>query len=588
MDIFMVLEVNVINRNLFWSGFIFLLLVSGCGWKGTPTRNNDITPLTSIEIIAVSQTIAAHTSTNLSVKGNFSGLYTRDVTDQVTWSSGTPAVAGFITTASPSRVTGIIPGATVLTATVGSVTAISTLTVSSASLTALTITPAAPTVSKGLTYQFIASGTFSDSTIQDLTYDAAWASSDTAVATVSDAVADKGFAKAIAVGVSTISVTFGSVTGTALLTVSEPVLQSITITPANPSLLSLSTSTWSFQATGNYSNGTTADITSQAAWVSSSPGIASIASTGGTTTAVAKGSTTISATLPGVSGVSGTTVLTVTGGDLTGITVSPAAPNLVKGTVARVTVTGTFDNGSTRDITRAVVWSPANTALATVTTADGNLAWLNALDVTPTSTPTIITAKVTGKSGTLTVASNLTVTSPTLQTLAFSPTNFGGPIAAGTSTRFAVAATFAGGLTQDVTSSAAWSSSAGTTATVGDSGLSKGRVSGLAAGSTTISAAYGGLTVTAPVTVTVPTTLLSTGISVIGGLIPGNQVKYIATAFNGQDVTEDTTWSIDSSNIAILADSQNQPGQIVGVDKGTTTLRATFGVNTPTTSVTVQ
>jgi hypothetical protein len=229
--------------NLLWSGFFTMLLLSGCGWDGTPTRNNDFTPLTSIEIVAVSPAIAVShaiamgTSTTLSVKGNYSGMFTRDITDQAVWSSDAQAVA----TASQDRVTGHVPGTATLTATVGSVSATFNLTVSPATVTALTITPASPTIAKGLSTHFAVNGTFTDLTAQDLTFDAVWASSAPNVATVSNDAGSKGFAQAIAAGTATISATFDDVSATALLTVTEPVLKSIALSPANPTFLTLST-----------------------------------------------------------------------------------------------------------------------------------------------------------------------------------------------------------------------------------------------------------------------------------------------------------------------------------------------------------
>ena len=90
-------------KNLLWSGFFIVLVLSGCS-NGTPTRLNTFTPLTSIEITAVSSTIAAQTSTRLTATGNYSGLFTRDITAQVVWSSDTPNVAGtFTTAATPNR-----------------------------------------------------------------------------------------------------------------------------------------------------------------------------------------------------------------------------------------------------------------------------------------------------------------------------------------------------------------------------------------------------------------------------------------------------------------------------------------------------
>jgi trimeric autotransporter adhesin len=205
-----------------------------------------------------------------------------------------------------------------------------------------------------------------------------------------------------------------------------------------------------------------------------------------------------------------------------------------------------------------------------------------------TITPTIITSTVTTTLRTLTATTNLTVTAPALQSIAFTPPPPVNP-AVGTSTRFLVTATFNNGWQQDVTYGATWTSSNPAIATVGDIGLAKGRVTGVAVGTTIISATYGGSTpITATVQVTAATTLQAANITVSGVIAQGNQVSYKATAANGQDVTEDTTWKIDDPSVAILADSLNQPGQVVGVAHGTTTLRATFGVNTLTTPVTVQ
>ncbi|MFA7405261.1 MAG: Ig-like domain-containing protein [Pelobacteraceae bacterium] len=580
---------------LLWSGVVMVMLLSGCGWDGTPTRKNDFIPLTSIEIvadsptIAVSRTIAKNTSTTLSVKGNFSGLYTSDVTDQVVWTSDTPAVAGFAVASVPNRVSGLIPGSTTLTATVGNVTATFNLTVSDATITEMTITPVNPTITKGSNMQFVVNGTFvdpatSDTTTQDLTFDASWLSSATEVATVGVTAANKGLAHAVATGTATISATFDGVTRSSLLTVTEPVLQSIAVTPANPSVLTLSSEP--FKATGTYSDGSAVDLTSQVAWSSSNAGIATIASSG-TASTLTQGNSTINATLDGVSG---STILKVTGGNLTGIVPSVAAITLVKGTVARISATGTFSNSTTRDITGVVAWSAANTAV-TVTAPGGNLAWLNASAVTPTSVPTIITAKY----GTFTATTTVTVTAPTLQSIAISQTSL--DLTAGTSSRLTATGTFKDNngtiTTQDVTASADWTSSAATTASVGNAGLAKGRVSGATAGSgsATITATYGGKS--ASTAVTVRTRIIqSLTMSGPASAAAGNMVSFTATASyidgTSKDVTEDATWTIDTPNVALLADSQNQPGQIVAVAPGSATFSASFGGMSKNATVIIQ
>ena len=349
--------------NLFLSGVAILLVLSGCGWDGTPTRNNDFTPLTSIEVVADSASIAAHTSTKLTVKGNFSGLYTRDITDQATWSSSSLAVADFDDAVSPNRVTGFSPGTAVLTATVRGVSASVTLTVSSATITTLTITPADPSIANGLTTQFALSGTFSDATIQDLTFDAGWASSAPEVATVSNAAASKGLAQSHAVGEATISATFDGMSATTLLIVTEKELKSIAVTPANPTITGLA-KTETFTATGTYSDGSTADITTTVAWTSSKPAIATINSPGGVATSVAAGTTTISATL---NGVSGKTDLKVTVQVLQSLTIDPTSATLNIGNSRQFTVTATFTDSTTLDVTDSCDWSSNAVSAATVT-----------------------------------------------------------------------------------------------------------------------------------------------------------------------------------------------------------------------------
>jgi len=81
-------------------------------------------------------------------------------------------------------------------------------------------------------------------------------------------------------------------------------LVSIAVTPTNATLLTGTSQP--FTATGTYSDGSTANITSQASWTSSLPSVATIA-IGGVVTAVSAGTTTISASL----GVTGSTTLTV-------------------------------------------------------------------------------------------------------------------------------------------------------------------------------------------------------------------------------------------------------------------------------------
>ncbi len=81
-------------------------------------------------------------------------------------------------------------------------------------LTSITVAPANATVAVGATQQYTATGTYSDSSTQNLTSQVTWASSNTTAATISST----GLATAVAAGSATISATLGSVSGSTGLT----------------------------------------------------------------------------------------------------------------------------------------------------------------------------------------------------------------------------------------------------------------------------------------------------------------------------------------------------------------------------------
>ena len=69
--------------------------------------------------------------------------------------------------------------------------------------------------------QFIATGTFSDNTMQDLTAQASWSSSSQSVATISNAAGSNGLVTSLAPGTTTIAATWGGASGSTLLTVNS-------------------------------------------------------------------------------------------------------------------------------------------------------------------------------------------------------------------------------------------------------------------------------------------------------------------------------------------------------------------------------
>lgn len=559
---------------------VILLGLFGCSEGDDPSRPNDFTPLTSIEIVTRNPSIANLTSTPFTAIGNFSGLFTRDVTAQVLWESSVPAVAAISNDpATAGRATAASAGTTTITATLDGIDASFALDVTNAVINALALSPVEPSTPRGLTLQFSAVGAFSDATTQDMTFDALWASSDPAVATIGDTPADKGLALALATGLTTISATFDGLTQSTPMTVTDPALQSISIEPANASQLSLTRR--GYTATGSFFDGTTIDISNQVAWSSTNSQVAEIDAATGQVTTLAQGNTTLRATLAGLTASTG---LTVTGGNLESIQIQPINPaSLVHptGTAAgavgmtrRMTAMGSFSNGLQRDITEMVTWEirPVGVTEVEVSNSSGERGLLRTRAAT--SVPTTLAATFR----TIEASAGVSVLSGTLGSLQITPLSSN--IAVGTSARFQVTGTFNVGQPLDLTRDAVWSAS-GTAASVDTNPFKEGRLRGAQAGTSTVSANFGNQTVDATLTVTNRTLQgLNIGPTTLSTAIGGSlQLTATAAYADGslQVITEDVDWSLDNTNVAIFADAGKYPGLVYGVNVGSTTLTARFG-----------
>ncbi|HEX4783190.1 MAG TPA: Ig-like domain-containing protein [Candidatus Sulfotelmatobacter sp.] len=311
--------------------------------------------LTSIFVTPAIPSIALGTTQLFTAVGNFDDGSTQWL-QSVTWSSSSSSVA---TVDSTGLATSVGMGSTTITASSGSVSGTASLTVTGASLISIAITPVNSTMAVGTTKQFTATGTFSDSSTQDVSGSAVWTSSNPAAATING----QGLLTSVATGSSTIKAIFGGVRGSTGLTVSSAYLVSITVNPPNPRI-ARGTSI-KFSASGTFSDGSTASNLSGVSWKSSKPSVASLRGSG---LAHGKkgGTATISAT---ASGVTGSTTLTVGTGALVSLAVTPMAPTAAAGSTQQFVATGTFSDGSTQDITLNSHWSSSAATVATMANA---------------------------------------------------------------------------------------------------------------------------------------------------------------------------------------------------------------------------
>jgi hypothetical protein len=85
-------------------------------------------------------------------------------------------------------------------------------------LRGISISPNNPLgINSGTRLQFTATGSFSDNSVQDLTMMMAWTSSDTSVATVSNALGSIGLVTAVSRGYCSISATLGNISGSVII-----------------------------------------------------------------------------------------------------------------------------------------------------------------------------------------------------------------------------------------------------------------------------------------------------------------------------------------------------------------------------------
>jgi len=326
---------------------------------GSFTDTSDLTVvaahLISISVTPAVQSIAMGTNQQFSATGTFDDGSTQ-LLPSVNWSSSATSVASVDTT---GLATSTGTGTATITATSGSVSGTASLTVTGATLLSIAVTPANSSMAVGTTKQFSATGTFSDSTTQDISASVVWTSSNPVAATINA----QGLSSSLATGTTTVKASFGSVSGSTGLTVSTAHLVSIAITPADPRIAK--GTLIKFTATGTFSDGSVATNLRGISWKSSKPNLASVRSSG---IAHGKkgGAVTITATS---SGIKGTTTLTIGTGTLVSVAITPVAPTASAGSTQQFVATGTFSDTSTQDITLNSHWSSSTASVATIANA---------------------------------------------------------------------------------------------------------------------------------------------------------------------------------------------------------------------------
>jgi len=353
------------------------------------------------------------------------------------------------------------------------------------------------------------------------------------------------------------------------------VLLSIAIGPGSPSVVAGTSRQLS--ATGHYSDGSTQNLTNSVTWLSATPGVATISSTGN-----------VSAELVGTANILailgtayGQTTVTVVAPTLVSIAVSPSNPSARPGLTVQFTATGTYTDGSTPSITFAVTWSSSNTSVASFSPETADL--VNTLAPGTTT--------ITATQGSVSASTTLSV--PALTSIAVTPAN--PTLLFLAQQQFTATGTFANAQTEDFTAAVNWSSSNSAVAAISNSSGSQGLATvGTTNGPATITATLTSATLgtmSGSTTVTVPalSSLAVTPANPTFGTGVNLQFTATGTFANAAtaDLTAGVTWSSSDTAVASIGNSAGSRGLSTTAKAGTSTIQAALDSISGSTLLTV-
>lgn len=563
------------------------LTASFGGKSGAAVITVSAAKLLSITVAPLSGTLPMGTTLSFKATGLYEGGASRDITADVTWSTDDTAVATISNAAGTAgRASPVAVGATTVRAKLDGVEGSASLSVTAAGVTSITIAPSALSMVRGTKQFATATANYSDGTTADVTTKCTWATASTAIANVSNGSGSQGLVTAVAVGSTNLTCSLGGVTGTASITVTAPTVETISISPVAPTCHL--GETLRFTATAISSSGTGRDVTPTATWTVSPTGMLTATGRPGEFRCAAKGTGTITASN---TGVSGSTPITVTDAVVVGVQVDPVTLSLPKGGTQAYTATAIYSDGSTVNVTNLATWSSSAPAVAGITAGGGGPGGPGGPGG-GAGNATALTAGTTTIKGTysgFTGTATLTVTDAVLVSVSVSPNTSTQPV--GVTFPYTATATYSDGSTKVVTTAASWTSSSTSIAQVSDAGPTRGQATTLAAGTTTITAYFGGFTGKATLTVTAATLTGVTITPATSSISVGSTIvlKAYAVYSDGSkvDVTTSAVWSSADATIVTVSSIAPTIGQATALKSGTTTVKAVYKTLTGSASVTV-
>ncbi len=337
----------------------------------------------------------------------------------------------------------------------------------SGTLQSMSLSPGSLSLAAGTSGSLTLTALFNDGSSQDFTSAASWSVENEAVASV-----DQGVVTGTTSGSTTARASFGGLSATAQVEVTDASLLALELSPLSPAVAQGTEQP--FEVLGLFSDASEQDLTDQVEWTSSEEGVATIDGAG-LAQAQSAGQSTITATL---GEVEASTVLTVTSAQLTGLTIEGPENPVPAGTVAQLKAVGRFSDSSEQDLTSLADWASNSPSFAEIS-GPGTVHTLQAPNAN-------IQASFGGFTPTFDLSiSDAEVVSIEVRTIASAPST----VTVGSDLQLQAIATLTDDTTDDITDSVAWTSEqSGTASVVIDTGL----VSGVSEGQAEILATFSG------------------------------------------------------------------------------------------------
>jgi trimeric autotransporter adhesin len=331
--------------------------------------------LTRIEVTPSALTLAAGFRQAFKATGIYSNQVAQDLTHQVTWGSSVPQVAN-VDNRSQARgeVTSLAKGSSVISAYFDGKSALAKLTVSDAVLTNVEVSPANISLANGLQQQYAATALYSDGSQKDITSQVQW-SSDNQNASLS-ASQHAGLFQTNNPGTARIIASFDNVQGYTNLEITNATLNSLSM--VIDSKLALGTAQQAY-VYGQYSDGSTQDVSAQVSWSSSDKSIAQVSNANGRkgqVSALTLGSITLSAQL---GAITQTHSVEVTAAVLEEIQLSASLDDLYVNQRRTLSALGVYSDGSQQNLNQLVQWASSDDQIITVSNASDSTGLLTAL-----------------------------------------------------------------------------------------------------------------------------------------------------------------------------------------------------------------